>query len=55
MTAAYAGGVVDETIELFGTYGPRGAGDFRAVWPALEIVREGAPRRVRRSGGQSGA
>jgi predicted CoA-binding protein len=48
--AAHAGGVVDEAIELFGTYGPRGPGDVRAVWLPLDVVDEDAARRAADAG-----
>ena len=48
--AAHAGGVVDEAIELFGTYGPRGPGDIRAVWLPLDVVDEDAAKRAADAG-----
>ena len=48
--AARAGGVVDEAIELFGTYGPRGPGDVRAVWLPLDVVDEDAAKRAADAG-----
>jgi hypothetical protein len=49
MTAAHAGSVVDEAIKLFGTYGPRGTGDVRAVWLPLDMVGEDATRQAVRA------
>jgi predicted CoA-binding protein len=48
--AAHAGRVVDDAIELFGTYGPRGPGDVRAVWLPLDVVDEDAARRAADAG-----
>jgi uncharacterized protein len=48
--AEHAGGVVDEAIELFGTYGPRGPGDVRAVWLPLDVVDDAAAKRAADAG-----
>jgi uncharacterized protein len=48
--AEHAGGVADEAIKLFATYGPRRDDEVRAVWFPLDVIDEAAARRVRDAG-----
>jgi uncharacterized protein len=48
--AEHAGQVVDEAIAKFGTYGPRGPGEVRAVWMPLGVIDEDAAQRAADAG-----
>jgi uncharacterized protein len=48
--AAYAAEVADAAIDLFASYGPREAGEVRAVWFPLDVIDEKAARRVTDAG-----